>query len=58
MPIRMPATVLTRYSGNAAEPSDALRVLADSHGNEDSFCALRRTARPKLNSWFPTAIAS
>ncbi len=58
MPIRMPATVFTRYSGNAADPSETFRVFEESHGNDDSFWALRRTASPKLKSWFPTDIAS
>jgi hypothetical protein len=57
-PTLTPPSSFTTYSGNAGLPSPVWRVFAESQGKEESLCARRRTSRPKLNSWFPTAIAS
>ncbi len=57
MPTRTPQTSLITNEPNASEPS-LLRTLAASTGNFASLTNFSSTFVPKLNSWFPSAIAS
>ena len=50
-----PPTVLTTYG---AKGGAAPIVLAESQGKRAACRAAARFARPKLNSWLPTTIAS
>ena len=47
-PTRTPPISLTTYSGNAALPSAAFRVFAESHGKEESFCALAQDVEAEV----------